>query len=475
MKKFLLVLILTRIIIAEKLEWNGKNGFERLKILNGIVKYDSAIKKKVVKFLPSTINADQFTDLLLDFNDSKLLYDKAGNYEVIKSDYYLNVNMKFNESLTAGFISPKNIIKLKSKKDALLSNSVDLESFKIDFWIYPTLLKNCEIFKKGIYFKFKFYGIVIGLKDKKIFCEFSNFFYDSDENSYNFKLLSRNIINPKEWQNISVIFEKETGKLILMINKKEEDLKVVTKSGNINDEILIPHFLKFDNSEVIIGNGFLGYIDDFRISKNIEDVNLKENKMLIISEVVDLKYYNSIINEINFYFDNIEESDIKIWLRKSNKRFKINDELPLWSEYIKVNDKKVKISNLEKLRYFQWKIEVENKAEDSSFSFISSDIEYTPNYPPLSPKNFRIKSYSDNFIEFIWDKNEEEDLKGYILYWGYNSREYENKVDVGLTNSYIFIPEEYNRNYYFTITAYDSIEPYNESEFSKEIKFFLKR
>jgi len=56
-------------------------------------------------------------------------------------------------------------------------------------------------------------------------------------------------------------------------------------------------------------------------------------------------------------------------------------------------------------------------------------------------------------------------LTGYIVYWGTESKNYENKVDVGLKNRYILDSMKNNGNYYFSVKAYDSKDLYNMNEF----------
>ncbi|MBU1076364.1 MAG: fibronectin type III domain-containing protein, partial [Spirochaetes bacterium] len=100
-------------------------------------------------------------------------------------------------------------------------------------------------------------------------------------------------------------------------------------------------------------------------------------------------------------------------------------------------------------------------------------VKYRENIPPLPPVDIKVLEYN-NTIELKWKMNLEQDLKGYMIYWGSESKNYENKVDIGLKNSYIIDSLQSMQNYFFSIKAYDSIEPYNLSGFSKEIHIFKK-
>ncbi len=64
-----------------------------------------------------------------------------------------------------------------------------------------------------------------------------------------------------------------------------------------------------------------------------------------------------------------------------------------------------------------------------------------------------------------WDANTEADLDGYKVYWGRESRAYDQLVDVGNMNSHILnLPPG---KWYIAVTAYDKSR--NESGYSNEV------
>ncbi len=66
-----------------------------------------------------------------------------------------------------------------------------------------------------------------------------------------------------------------------------------------------------------------------------------------------------------------------------------------------------------------------------------------------------------------WDSNTENDLAGYLMYYGDESRVYDQNVDVGLDTFYTVDGLTEGQTYYFAVTAYDSSG--NESAFSEEV------
>ena len=65
-----------------------------------------------------------------------------------------------------------------------------------------------------------------------------------------------------------------------------------------------------------------------------------------------------------------------------------------------------------------------------------------------------------------WNKNIENDLAGYKIYWGTHSRAYTNVINAGLDTSYT-ITNLPSGQIYFSVTAYDIAE--NESNYSEEL------
>ena len=71
-------------------------------------------------------------------------------------------------------------------------------------------------------------------------------------------------------------------------------------------------------------------------------------------------------------------------------------------------------------------------------------------------------------VNLEWDANSEEDLAGYIIYWGDASGEYTNSLDVGNVAQYD-APIAYGQ--YIAVTAYDNGDPVLESDYSNEVRF----
>ena len=70
-------------------------------------------------------------------------------------------------------------------------------------------------------------------------------------------------------------------------------------------------------------------------------------------------------------------------------------------------------------------------------------------------------------IGLAWDANSEDDLKGYRLYWGSESGNYNNMKDVGNVTNYKITDIPNGVKHFFVVTAYNNDN--KESSFSYEI------
>jgi len=72
-------------------------------------------------------------------------------------------------------------------------------------------------------------------------------------------------------------------------------------------------------------------------------------------------------------------------------------------------------------------------------------------------------------VSLSWDPNAEPDLAGYKIYYGVQTGNYDQSVDVGNQTTYTLAGLEENQTIYLAATAYDANG--NESDYSKEVTF----
>ena len=83
---------------------------------------------------------------------------------------------------------------------------------------------------------------------------------------------------------------------------------------------------------------------------------------------------------------------------------------------------------------------------------------------------FPVSAYSAD-VTLAWDPNTEEDLAGYMLYYGTASREYTQRIDVGNVTEFTISGIDEYTTYFFAATAYDVDG--NESGYSEELIYTI--
>jgi hypothetical protein len=67
-----------------------------------------------------------------------------------------------------------------------------------------------------------------------------------------------------------------------------------------------------------------------------------------------------------------------------------------------------------------------------------------------------------------WDPNIDPEVAGYNVYWGIESGQYSESVDVGNQTNYTIYTLAEGQTYYFSVTAYDNIG--FESDYANEVQ-----
>ncbi len=461
---------------SEKFTFGGEKGWNNCYISNIKIKY---IRNKYHAITPSIRKKkiDNNVDLFLDFNSkASKLKDKTGNYIIEKAKYKINPSIKFNNSQVAWFFSLSDIILLKPLKSSLLSEKIDIEDFTIDFFIMPsTSMVNSTLFKKGIYSEGKFYGINFFIKDGYLYPLFENFFYDEKDTPHTVAIDKLKLVSEK-WQRITLSYQRNTGKLTLYKDGNEYDVKYATTTFRYNGIPLIPKFNKIDDSFIIIGKNFLGYLEDFRILKYCINPDIffsdKPVEGVVYSSVIKLgNSFNKV--KINVSTIGFQKSFARLYIRYSKKNFRIDNKLINWQELGLINTPK-KFFYFNSPAFLQWKIEFYKYPNETPYiTGIKLHTELFP--PPLPPKSLKIYQISKNSIKVKWEPPADKSIIGYLILIGKTKGEYEKRLDIGNKNEYIIENLQNGMKYYMKVVSYNTKKPfYNMSKAGAEGNIILR-
>lgn len=427
-------------------------------------------KKRYIRLDLNENQPDNKTDLLLNFNNKKIndLKDHSLNYRIREVKYYQNPNISIFNSLAAGFVYLDDKVVLEIGKKNWLGNTIDCESFTIDFWIYPTCNNDYDtIFERIDYSGNVPRGLKIYFLKRKLVWEFRNFFFNYRDDFFTFTLNNGNNIIIDKWHHVGITFNRTTGRLSKWHNGFEDEVHYATVSRNPEDTILIPKFQYSEGADAILGKNFFGYIDEFRIStdsrKGFRISNYRAEDGIVISPVFDTEYTGTKVIDLKNSSTISENSEIKYYFRSSNKLFPKLSTYPAWKLF----------SPGIYGRYIQWKAVL--KTLDNGFTtpeFYGINLIYEKDIPPDPPIGVKLESKNKVFI-IAWNRNTEIDIGGYYVHYGHNPDRFIRKFNVGMKNSYTIKGLRAGIRYYFAISAYDKAKPVHESYLSEIVTGLL--
>jgi len=477
----IIILLFTNLCFSNELNLNVKNNLNNIiyKSENVELIYNDKIPV-YYSLKKATYISDENTDLYLSFDSE--LNQGTDNYNIIYKNFHYSENKSiFNKS--AYFSGEEKRIELVGNKNSFFQSDINLSSFTISFWIYPLTYSNNEIVLRigSQYFNLEKntvedQSIYAKMADGRLSWDFVNLFSSYNVKKSIIKLESYNRLTPEKWNHINLNYDSNTGIIKCYINGNEEAVIVATEDNKKNSTIMNLKFNKANRCILTIAPSFYGAIDEFSIIKNDQlsnDKLFESHTGQIISKVHNFAPGGIILEKIKTIEEKDFKSDIFYYIRYSNEPFDNDDTFSSDIKWHLLNNN----FNLIKFKYFQWKVLL-YAGEDNNFSpkFKSITLVYKNNEPPAKPSGLQIVLDGNN-VKLKWFFNQENDLKGYKLYYGTKSNYYfstdanegKSPIDIGLTDKFTISGLKNSFIYYFTITAYDDDEHAHESDFSEEV------
>ncbi|MBN2617430.1 MAG: fibronectin type III domain-containing protein [Spirochaetales bacterium] len=405
-----------------------------------------------------------FTDLLLHFNTD--FEDETDNYTVLS--HYNNISDSIKKMGTgSAYFFDKHGISYNSKGDTIFTPGRIIGDFTIEFWINPSVISEDSIIFswKGVnkveseYIPQK---IKCYFEDRNIVWEFDNFFIPENFEKFRVILKGRTRFIPNQWNHIMLRYDSSKGMIESLVNNIPESIKFSTPTKSEENSIYPPYTGEFSESTIYIGEQFRGFIDEFRISETVvSEPNLTKyhSQGSFVTPVYDIG--NSYIENFNIHQISNPETLVTLKYRISNLPFLLTNNQLSWTS---IEDFKQGING----RYIQFSGELFSDGKKTITPELEKiDINWAYIDPPPAP--LVVSSISlENSIKVEWSPVKYFDIDGYILYYGENSNNYTEMIDVGTNTSYTISNLQSKKIYYFSIKAYKndiqssfSIEKFN--------------
>ncbi len=540
-KILVLILIFNSFLVyCEVLDWSINNNFRNEIYLSEGVELKNS-NGRAVYYEPvfNNTNPDENTDLYLSF-DTDVMTDDTGKYTIRKKDYRYSRTTSVKQS-AAFFVSETNTLELVGRNNYLFEAGRNIESFNISFWIYPATMTNNEVILRiGSQFfnqqtdMIEDQSIVCYIFNGRIVWKFNGLFIGSDGTQKSVTVEGYSRINLKEWNSVVMSYNEFTGLTKLVVNGVEDGVALVTSDGTTRGNVLPLRYNIRNQCRIVIGESYIGGIDEFYINRGLtgERQNNANSNNRIVSRVFQPSRYGGRISNPQYRYQNRNNSDVFFYIRCSDQPFapdsygttRLPERIPLMDflritgrlssaerEFIELmylredydyvlnravqeRDKNNILAILMKYgffwkninniansqisgKYFQWQaVFMPGSSSTVSSTFMGLTLNFTPYNPPSKPQNLEV-AFIDGKIYLKWTLNSEQDLKGYMIYYGNASGEYfgsnasegGSPIRIGKVNNYIITGINDRRIYYFRITAYNDDNAESESEFSDEV------
>ncbi|MBN2509387.1 MAG: fibronectin type III domain-containing protein [Spirochaetales bacterium] len=425
--------------------------------------------------------ADGSTDLLLHFNSSDEITDLP-HYTPVVNNGSITHKAAFAGSGSGVFQHQKETLVLEGSRHSLFYPGVAWKDFSIEFWMYPATLEEGEtillwqgsrIHEREITHQ----ELRVHVQGQRLVWEFENMFLPPDLSPFTVTVRGLTLLIPRRWAHHLLRFDSSTGLLEYTLNGEPEGIGYATRSGREDGTVYLPKLGENPESNLTVGSYFTGLLDELRVSSRFVDrpslYKLGTQKGSFTTRAIDLGYTNTRVLAVEIDDNTPGDSDIFYYYRVSNNLLDLNlDRIP-WVPFPSAGPFPGNVRG----KYLQFYGELYPDGSQVHSPVLSNlAVTYEPDLPPLPPSGIRGEGGS-NSITISWDPVPDEDISGYLLYYGekpgvyfgQDAMEGASPVDVGNTRDFTLTGMENGKLYYFTLVSYDNADPPHYSEFGAEI------
>ncbi len=422
-------------------------------------------------------------DLLLHFN---------GPGQDIPSSAYIgesqtNQNYSSREKILGGgalALQSENVpLVFLPVGDAVFAPGNMPEDFSIEFWLYPARLSEGErIFSWEGGWRGKelllSQEINCTVSDQKLIWSFMNFFLPPEGAETEFVLAGDTSILPRRWHHHLIRYDSISGLLEYLIDGIPEAVIYTTPSRREEGEIFLPVCGSLANTKISLGDGFIGLMDEFRLSsKFVQEPQLerfRRQEGSAVTRLFDLSQSETPVKRIEIKETTPANSDIYYFYRLSDNLFLREDNAIPWTELIPGESLAAGTAG----RYLQLRMDLlPDGTGELSPSVSSIKIVYESRLPPLPPA-YVTAVPGDGSIRLKWNAMTSSEIQGFRIYYGDKPGVYfgtsvlpgnDSPIDLGVQSEYLLEGLENGKLYYLAVIAYSGSYGDLISEFSQEV------
>ncbi|MDR0569067.1 MAG: hypothetical protein LBG87_07680 [Spirochaetaceae bacterium] len=499
------------LVIGADSTWNA------VESRNGIAEIVS-IRPHPVLVLSSALSADgdASLDMALSFDEAgpELFADRTGNYRITVSEGLALADRRlarigmgaalFSGARTyspgleePGISGPLRVA--PGSGNALFSSGRTLRDFSIEFWLFPMNMENGEHIlswtasRRNARGVFMVQRIQCSSAKNRLQWNFADFFdLAVDERPITLILEGSTPLVPKTWSHHLIRFDSDTGLLEYLVNGEVEDLRYATDTGREGGHIFYP--VVGEGGSFVLGGRFIGMIDEFRLyNRSLAEPKIRKYPRQggrIETRSLDLGEPNSKIVKVEA--DGGRTSNAEGIVRNEYTRngvFRFSDHTEVHF-FIRAGETPYRWAGVEWRpftpgteltgihgRYVQIAAVFYPSGDGETTPYLDEiRILYQPDAPPQPPAIVTAVP-RDGGVDLFWRTSPDMDVQGYFVYYGISQGEYfgqdaslgSSPIDAGKVTSLRIDGLVNGTLYYFTIAAYDRLEPLHLGAFSREV------
>ena len=163
----------------------------------------------------------------------------------------------------ASFEVSKHQMLLLPPKYLFLKQRHHTGNFTILFLVKPHIQnKNMKIFSRTSFFEGRKYGLSCILRKGKLVFQFHHLLWLEDSPLKYLEIQSKDRISTARFHKVMLQYRNDQAKLFLYLDSVEQNAIYLTKRGRRNDDRYEIRFHPWDESPLIIGQGFTGALDE---------------------------------------------------------------------------------------------------------------------------------------------------------------------------------------------------------------------
>lgn len=432
-----------------------------------------------VRLEDRALRVDEHTDLLVDFDTG--IDDLAGHYEL--RDSAARIHPQAARRGGGGGVFEGNeigVVYLPSD-GALLAPYGTWNDLSIEFWLYPALLDegSTVLSWHGAHVvgdQTRIETIEATLSNRTLVWSFDNVFLTGDLSDFRIELEGNRKLLPKRWHHHLFRYDGDTGLAEYLIDGEVVDITHTTPSRREEPTVYAGFTGNSANTELRIGSGLTGFIDDLRIRTDFvesPDSGRFADRGTLTTRVFDLDYSNSAIVSLDADYAEPGNSALLFYYRIGDSLAAPTSVIGAWRPLLPGTPFGDELRG----RYLQFHLEFyPDGTGNESPTLHTMRFSYEPDLPPHPPERLRAEP-ADGSVSLTWNRSLDPDVAGYLVYYGTEELRYfgdsaaegVSPVDVGNTDRVTLTGLENGSLYYFSVVAYDSSIPPHQSEFAEQV------